>query len=202
MRPYRSPPHHQHTPRAVARLQRDSPAYVPLVPIRPTRRQRPGLARERRPPQGPLPILDHSPQNKTKLGAGRRRHKRTKHPDVRISADGENYYIFTKDKILHATLDELGEIIEGDPCLYNLCDLDLDLFPPAVRWGNGFKGLAAAQFPHPEAYSLPTLYLLSTRLPNTPRSTHRAPSHPYAQRAQTQAPQRQSGVAKTTKNKR
>src|SRR6056297_2737331 len=154
MRPYRSPPHHQHTPRAVARLQRDSPAYVPLVPIRPTRRQRPGLARERRPPQGPLPILDHSPQNKTKLGAGRRRHKRTKHPDVRISADGENYYIFTKDKILHATLDELGEIIEGDPCLYNLCDLDLDLFPPAVRWGNGFKGLAAAQFPHPEAYSL------------------------------------------------
>eukprot|EP00962_Isochrysis_galbana_P058217 scaffold31140_cov88-Isochrysis_galbana.AAC.1 len=32
-------------------------------------------------------------------------------------------------------------------------DLELDTFPP-TRWGNGYKGTAATQFPHPDMYSL------------------------------------------------
>eukprot|EP00962_Isochrysis_galbana_P057722 scaffold30225_cov146-Isochrysis_galbana.AAC.1 len=52
-----------------------------------------------------------------------------------------------------ATLDELGEIIQGAIYRGNISDLELDTFPP-TRWGNGYKGTAATQFPHPEIYSL------------------------------------------------
>eukprot|EP00962_Isochrysis_galbana_P008618 scaffold2403_cov141-Isochrysis_galbana.AAC.4 len=76
--------------------------------------------------------------------------KRPPRADVRISLTGEHYYIFTKDKIYHASLDELGEIIQGSIYRGNLSDLELDTFPPPTRWGNGYKGTAATQFPHPD----------------------------------------------------
>jgi hypothetical protein len=56
--------------------------------------------------------------------------------------------VFEKDKVLYASLNKLGEIIVGDICYSDFCDLELDDFPP-VRWGNGYKGTAATQFPHP-----------------------------------------------------
>jgi hypothetical protein len=73
--------------------------------------------------------------------------------DVRITAEGGQYYIFTKDKVYHASLDELGEIVQGDLYLGDTADLELDIYPP-VRWGKGYKGTAGTQFPHPNMYSL------------------------------------------------
>ena len=43
--------------------------------------------------------------------------------------------------------------MQGNIYLGNLSDLELDTFPP-TRWGNGYKGTAATQFPHPNMYSL------------------------------------------------
>jgi hypothetical protein len=53
----------------------------------------------------------------------------------------------------YASLDELGEIVQGDLYLGHAADLELDIYPP-VRWGKGYKGTAATQFPHPNMYSL------------------------------------------------
>jgi len=52
--------------------------------------------------------------------------KRPPRADVRISLTGEHYYIFKKDNIYHASLDELGEITQGDIYRGNISDLELD----------------------------------------------------------------------------
>jgi hypothetical protein len=52
-----------------------------------------------------------------------------------------------------ASLDELGEIVQGDLYLGHVADIDFDIHPP-VRWGKGYKGTAASQFPHPNMYSI------------------------------------------------
>jgi len=39
--------------------------------------------------------------------------KRPPRADVRVSLTGEHYYIFKKNNIYSASLDELGEIVQG-----------------------------------------------------------------------------------------
>jgi hypothetical protein len=100
----------------------------------------------------PAPI-DQSPSNLNRTVKNRTNPKRALRKDVRISLDGDQHYVFEKNKVHMASLKELGEIVVDDIYYGDLCDLELsDL--PAVRWGNGYKGTAATQFPHPDMYSL------------------------------------------------
>jgi hypothetical protein len=49
--------------------------------------------------------------------------------------------------------------------------LELDIHPP-VRWGKGYKGTAATQFPHPNIYSLQDCRIPLDQLTGTPPHTH------------------------------
>jgi hypothetical protein len=80
----------------------------------------PGLGKMR---QGRREPLNHKPTRKKNKGGTKRRPP----PDVRINLEGDQYYIFTKDKIYHASLDELGEIVNGDLYLGHAADLELDI---------------------------------------------------------------------------
>eukprot|EP00962_Isochrysis_galbana_P043168 scaffold16353_cov159-Isochrysis_galbana.AAC.1 len=105
--------------------------------------------------QGTLVPIDPAPTAFAhRANSNKNSSKRLPRADVRVSLTGEHYYIFKKNNIYHASLDELGEIIQGAIYRGNISDLELDTFPP-TRWGNGYKGTAATQFPHPNIL-LPT----------------------------------------------
>jgi len=107
----------------------------------------------------------HPSKNRFEPNKNKAHSKRAPRAEVRISltsSTGEHDYILTKDKIYHATLDELGEIVQGNIYLGNLSDLELDTFPP-TRWGNGYKGTVAAR-PLPNSHT-PTYSLQSSRIP-------------------------------------
>jgi hypothetical protein len=56
--------------------------------------------------------------------------KRRSPPDVRINLEGDQFFILTKDKIYYASLDELGEIVQGDLYLGHAADMRLRHLPP------------------------------------------------------------------------
>jgi hypothetical protein len=106
-----------------------------------------------------------------------------RHPplDVRITTEGTQYLMFAKDKVYHASLDELGEIVQGDFYFGHAADLELDIYP-SVRWGKGYKQRHSRHpIPSPQ-------HVLASRLQDTARPTHGAPPHTHVQRAQIKIP--------------
>jgi hypothetical protein len=70
-------------------------------------------------------LLNHEPIPKKKGGT-----KRRPPPNVRINLEGDQGYILIKDKTYFASLDELGEIVQGDLYLGHAADIDFDIYPP------------------------------------------------------------------------
>jgi hypothetical protein len=71
-----------------------------------------------------------NPSTTNQPGENKNGTKRRPPPDVRINLEGDQYLILTKDKIYYASLDELGEIVQGDLYLGYAADIDFDIYPP------------------------------------------------------------------------
>jgi hypothetical protein len=101
--------------------------------------------------------------------------------DVRITAEGTQYFIFAKDKVYYASLDGLGEIVQGDLYLGHAADLELDINLPPREVGQRIQRHSRHPMSSPQ-------HVLASRLQDTARPTHGTPPPTHVQRAKKKIP--------------